>query len=380
MDTSGGQPSAPLGQLLLQRSHEFDFFQAVRLCLRLFPKSLEPGSFGVPSQEAIFFSQLNSFCFPPAVIHNIHDSSRDKERLFSVAPLHMTVTVLGLTGYSGLLPWFYTRLLIQEKFRNTGGGNPNPYLAEFLDCFNHRLVSLQYRAWEKHRLHVWYERRPLQLRDPNSIAAYLLALLGLAAPSVCDRLQVRDAILLGQAGVLAALPRSPRALKILLRTHFGVAVEVLQFQGRWCRLRVSEMCTLGGKGDQARLGSGGALGREIWYPQASFRIRLKLSTFKEFLAFCPGQKRFAELTDLVDFFTRGMYQEFEIELLIPEGKVPSCRLTKLHVATAPRLGWVGWLGNDRKKGRTISKKKGFKSVVFHSNDPKACRSGRSVAL
>ena len=281
----------------------------------------------------------------------------------------MAVTVLGLTGYAGLLPWFYTRLLIDETFKaNTASGPSQPF-AEFLDCFNHPLISLQYRAWEKHRLQIPYERNPLQLADRASIGGYVLALLGLSTPSVQDRLEVSEAALAGQAGALAVLPRSALALRFLLRNYFGVATDILQFQARWCRLRPSEVSVLGGKRDQNRFG-GAVLGRAIWYPQASFRVCLKVASLREFVNFRPGGKRFGELIELVEFFTRGIYQEFEVELLLPECAMPSCRFAKSRSAIAPRLGWVGWLGH-RRKHRPVRGTGGSKSVVFRSDDPRA---------
>ena len=372
MATSGGQPGSSLSLALLQKSHEFDFFQAVRLCLRLNPERLEPGGFGLPSQEAVRFYQLNSFSFPPAVIDRIDELSRYQRRSSSPVPFHMTVTVLGLTGYAGLLPWFYTRLLIEGNPEKKTDSRPDQAFAEFLDLFNHRMVSLQYRAWEKHRPHVPYERRSLPRRSRSSLADYLLALLGLSEPSVRERLQVPDPVLLGHLGILSAIPRSAAGLKHLIRSHFGLlAVDVLEFQGRWCGLRPSERSVLGGGGDQSRLGTGAVLGRGIWYPQASFRIRVGRLSFKDFLSFGPGQKRFGELIDLVEFFTRGVYQEFEVELLLSGDQVPSSRFMKPRFKSAPRLGWVGWLGEDRRKKRQTRKNQAPKSVVFRSSDPRA---------
>jgi type VI secretion system protein ImpH len=364
MATTSGQTSPPLGLTLLQKVHEFEFFQAVRLCLRLMPDRSQPGGFDGPSREAIHFSQLNSFVFPPAVVQQLreHPSHREDD---GSTKLNMQVAVLGLTGYSGLLPWFYTRLLIDAE--SAGSSKPDQALADFLDLFNHRLISLQYRAWEERHLHIGYERKLPQ----SSITGYLLALLGVAAPSVRERLEVPDPVLLGSSGLLSSIPRSVSGLKQLLRNRMGIQVEVADFQGRWCHLRPAEQTRLGPRSDQNRLGSAGILGRRVWYPQASFRIKVGPLSFREFLSFRPGSRRFAELIDLVEFFTRGTYEEFEVELLLLADQVPSCRFISNRFDTAPRLGWMGWLGEKRSQGGRRLKSAKLRSVVFRSTDPRA---------
>lgn len=363
MATTGGQPSAALETALVEKSHEFDFFQAVRLCLRLRSKLAAPGQFALPSQEALRFRQINSFTFPPAVVDSIQELHKWRQD-GSLAPFEIALTVLGLTGYAGLLPWFYTKLLIEEQAA-TQSRKPSQAFAAFLDIFNHRLISLQYCAWEKHRPYVSYERNPQDLLRPGSLPSYLSALLGLAQHSVRDRLRVPDSVLLGYVGIFGSIPRSLAALRHLL-LRFEVPVEVLAFQGRWSRLRASESAILGKSDDSVRLGEGATLGREIWYNQASFRIRLGPLSVHDFKAFQPGRARFGELVDLVNYFTRGQYEEFEVELLLRKEEVPFCYLKKNTFGTAPRLGRLGWLGENCK-----TRQRTDRSVVLRSNDRRA---------
>ena len=52
-----------------------------------------------------------------------------------------------------MLPYCYTELIL-ERLREK-----DTSFASFLDIFNHRMISLFYRAWEKYRFPVTYYRR-----------------------------------------------------------------------------------------------------------------------------------------------------------------------------------------------------------------------------
>ena len=65
----------------------------------------------------------------------------------------MLVAFLGLTGPSGVLPPHYTA---HADARVCAAKDTS--LRDLLDMFNHRLISLFYRAWEKYRLPFAYER------------------------------------------------------------------------------------------------------------------------------------------------------------------------------------------------------------------------------
>ena len=90
---------------------------------------------------------------------------------------------LGLTGPSGALPRHYTELLLQ-RIREKDFS-----LRDFLDLFNHRLISLFYRAWEKYNWPVAYERSQLDNPggepDPVTRSVYCLVGMGTTA-SVVD--------------------------------------------------------------------------------------------------------------------------------------------------------------------------------------------------
>ena len=124
----------------------------------------------------------------------------------------MTVAFMGLTGPSGVLPLFYTKLLMER--RKAGDRT----LAAFLDLLNHRLISLFYRAWEKYHVIVPYERG-----EDDRFSRSLFHLIGLGTRGLRDRHDFPDEALLFYAGHFARRRRPAVVLEDVLRDAFGHA-------------------------------------------------------------------------------------------------------------------------------------------------------------
>src|SRR5262249_1452657 len=123
-----GLMDSEIAELLLTQPSSFGFFQAVRLLERLNPDRQPVGKFVPPSSEAVHFAAHASPPFPASEIQSI---TREDDK-----PLQMTVNFMGLTGPLGVMPLYYTEL-IASRLREGDRA-----LADFLDIFNHRLISL----------------------------------------------------------------------------------------------------------------------------------------------------------------------------------------------------------------------------------------------
>jgi type VI secretion system protein ImpH len=306
---------------LRDHPNAFEFFQAVRLLERLNPSRRPVGLFSDPSEEVARFAVTPDTAFPASEIQSLE--------LANGAPARLMVNFMGLTGPEGVLPYAYT-LLIAERLRARDSA-----LRDFLDLFHHRIISLFYRAWEKYRFAVSYERD-----QKDRMTQHLKDLVGIGAEALQGRLPVRDEALLFYTGILAPQQRSAAALQQLLADYFDVPVEVEQFVGGWYPLAPGGRCNLGEEDDASeQLGWGAVAGEEVWDPQARVRIRLGPLPRSQYDQFLPTGSAHEPLRTLTRFFT-GDQLDFEVQLILARDEVPACVLG----ADAPSpLGWCTWM-------------------------------------
>jgi type VI secretion system protein ImpH len=319
----------PLEDVLFEEGYRFDFFQAVRVLERLYPERQPVGRDANPSDEAVRFRSHLSLSFPPSAIYEI---ARAED---GGGPARMTVAFMGLTGLLGVLPRHYTELLLERMRRKDEG------LRDFLDLFNHRLISLFYRAWEKYRFPIAYERAVSKGEGDDRFTRHLFDLIGLGTKGLRGRLEVEDEPLLFYTGLLAQHPRSASALEGLLKDYFEVPVTVTQFIGQWLPLSEANRSRLGWGEVNNALGVSAVAGKHVWDQQAKFRLQLGPLTFTEFRRFLPSSDGFRTLVAITRL-SAGEEFDFDVQLILRGAEVPWCRLggSGEH---AMRLGWSTWL-------------------------------------
>lgn len=319
-----------LDRQLYDSSFRFEFFQAVRLLERLHPERRRVGRHETSDEEVIEvvrFRSRQGLGFPASEIHDITPGEADADG--PGTPATMWVNFMGLTGVQGPMPRPYSELLADSTMR----AQTAP-LAAFLDVFNHRLVSLFYRAWEKYRFAVAYERG-----GQDAFSQYLYCLIGLGTPALQGRLHIDDQILLYYAGLIAKRPRCAVALEGILEDYFGVPVQVVQFQGEWFEMNADLLSSLGESGQNNQLGVNAVLWERIFDPQARFRINVGPLTYAQFTDFMPGADGHVHLVELTRFFV-GEDVNFEVRPILRREEVP---WWELGGDRAMRLGWSIWM-------------------------------------
>jgi type VI secretion system protein ImpH len=323
--------SPGLTRLLQDKGYKFDFFQAVRLLQRERPDRDAVGTGDDPRREAVKFQSHVSLGFPPSDVVDI-DPGQDGD-----GSSEMTVSFMGVASplSYGSLPLPYTEMVLgQER-------NKDFALSRFLDLFNHRLISLFYRSWEKYRFAVAYERSPSGKKGVFEKAVF--ALMGLGSNELTGQLKMDEKALLARAYAVRGRSISAAGLAELIRNYFQIPVTVQQFFPWWYTIEDSERCRLGVS--SCGLGLDIHLGRQVRLAQS--RIRLKLgplnwSQFQEFLPAGRGARPLAEMTAL----SVGPEFDFDCQLVLKASEAPGLRLGKGSGYGPPRLGWTTWLHCD----------------------------------
>jgi type VI secretion system protein ImpH len=320
-----------LGRSLREHPGRFEFFQLVRLLIRLNPGKAIPGLWGPPARESVRFSVNNSLAFPPSQIHSLE--------MPESGPAKISLNFMGLTGPAGLLPFAYTEL-VRDRARAK-----DRTLEAFLDLFNHRMISLFYQAWEKYRFFVTYERD-----QKDRFSKYLMSFVGLGTKGLEKRQDaVLDESFLFYSGLLALQPRSAQALEQILSDYFGVETEVEQFVGAWHTVPADDQCSLDtGKEFSEQLGLGAIAGDEIWDHQSRARVRMGPMPMEKYLDFLPTGRAFEPLKKLVRFFS-GNELEFEVQLILKREDVPYCEMGREGGISF--LGWTTWMKSGPALGR-----------------------------
>ncbi|MDA1013746.1 MAG: type VI secretion system baseplate subunit TssG [Planctomycetota bacterium] len=344
-----------IDELLEEAPYRFEFFQAVRLLARMFRDRDPVGRQSVPRNEIVRFRAHQSLEFPASQIQSAKFDTEPGH------PVELHVNFMGMTGPIGALPQWYTETVVQRMAMK------DHTLREFLDIFNHRLISLFYRAWEKYRF--WLRHEDVVQQEANALKAgeakqrgfviderpaldrfsqCLLELTGAGPPSIRYQMQVRnrleprheirDETLRFYAGLLAQSHRSAVALEAILTDYFQVPVAIRQFQGQWLVLDESERTKIGKQ--NRRLGRETVVGRRVWDAQSKFRVQVGPLTYQEFQRLIPVGDAHRPLTEFVRFYV-GPEFDFDVELVLLADEVPQCRLGSGALIRAA-LGWNTW--------------------------------------
>jgi type VI secretion system protein ImpH len=314
-----------LQQLMKDEPYSFRFFQMVRLLGRLYPERKPVGIFATPSDELVRFSAMPSLTFPASEIQSY--APQDEE------PGRLDVNFMGLNVVNGPMPRSYTAALLERKRAKDRAS------LEFFDIFNHRIISLFYRAWKRYRFFIAYE---MTGQGDDEITQRLYDVVGLGTPGLRNRMAIPDEAAIYYAGIVGNQIRSAEGLKQVLGHYFGVPVEIRQFTGGWERLPDAQQTFLRESASFSEsLGVGTVVGDEVWNQQGAMTVRLGPMRLEQYRQFLPGARGQMELESWLAFYSRREF-DFVVQLVLDREEVPHTVLLNERENSA-RLGYESWL-------------------------------------
>lgn len=315
------QSDPSLGSRLFEEFFRFSFFRAVTLLERFSPESKGLGEAMDPGEEAVRFTVKPGLSFPPSDIAGL--CARDSKK-----PTEMEVSFMGLTGPSGVLPNWYTELMLER----VKAGDLT--LVDFLNIFQHRLITLFYLAWKRTRLTASFEDG-----GRDRLSSYLLSLIGLGTEGMRGRIGVPEESLIFCSGLLGRSVPTAASIETAVRYMADADAEVEQFVDRMVPLDPSDFTAIGNA--NATLGEGAVCGSFVHDCQSKFRVRIGPVGYRRYCRLLPGSDLLKAVFALVRYMV-GIEYEFEILVVLMAEEAPACRLGAVS-PDSPRLGWSTWL-------------------------------------
>lgn len=299
----------------------FGLFAALRLLEQAFPQQPRLGESRKAADDAIRLGHKPHLVFAPSDVASYDEDDAGRRYLEQHS--------FGLFGPNGPLPIHVTELAYERR-RHVDDST----VVDFMNVFQHRLISLFYRAWANSDPTTSFDRP-----ESDHFLMYVGATFGLGPATARDRDTVSDYAKLSRAALFAQQTRSAPALQAILADYFELPARIEEFTGAWLTVPPELRCRLGR--DPATLGDGAFLGSAVWQSQHKFEIVFGPLTLARLETFLPGARGLRELQALVRLFTNDEWT-WQLRLLLLPEEIPRTRL-----GLEGKLGWTSWLGTHQ---------------------------------
>jgi type VI secretion system protein ImpH len=344
---------------------EYEFTALVRELLDQLAPAAPPGEVGVPADERIRFATNPSLGFPRSDVQSV------EWREGPEGPPHARVEVnfMGLHGTASPLPLHMVSTVLRDL--------PEPEglrVLDFLDLFDHRMVSFLYRAQQKYRHALRFDAE-----GNDEFTRRVLALGGVDADELRRAIGLPVRHLLRGLGVLASPRRSASGLESLLRACFPeVPVGVRCCVPRRVEIPADQRLYLspprqtqpGVGGEMRGLGRDTCIGSSRMDASSAFRVELGPMARAPFQAFLPGEQGYDTLVRLTRAYVHEPH-DFDVELRLHPTQRP---LMRLAPEQGLRLGQTTWVSpTDDHEGVTR-----LRAPVAHSQMPTTPAAARAA--
>ncbi|WP_440974596.1 type VI secretion system baseplate subunit TssG [Pseudomonas koreensis] len=278
---------APVALTLSQRlrcePQAFELLQALLLLEREQPQAESLGSGTSPQAEALKLRGPLTPLFPTSQIENLREAPGE--------PLTLDTPMFGLGGPDGPLPYAYQEWL-QQRARAKDHAP-----AEFLDLFQHRLLSLLYKVMRKHRVALGFVTP-----GASPVQAQLRALSGLLPKALQERQAIPDCAVLACTALYADGRRSLAGFAAIVREQFAVPVELSAYEGAWREIPQASRSLMKAGGRNLQLGRTAVAGTRVWDEHAGIRLTLGPLPSAQAAPFLPDGEAHPALASLAALY------------------------------------------------------------------------------
>ena len=320
------QPPDPVAALaaLEARPERFTLFAALRLLEAVHGDRPRLAESRKAADDAVRLRQPPHLIFAPSDVSGFTRDPQGRPSLDQYS--------FGVFGPNGALP-----LHLTEYAHERENQHDDPTFTDFINAFQHRLISLFYRAWADSDPAANFDRPA-----GDRFAGQVGALIGMGTAGARGRDAVPDYAKLSRCGIFSLKTRSASGLQALLEDYFELPVRIEEFVGDWLEIPRDEVCRLGQDPAQASLGAGATLGGASWQCQQKFEIAIGPLPFATFSQFLPGTRALRELGALVRLYTNDEW-DWQLRLSMQDREVPPACL-----GVQGKMGWTTWLGQPQR--------------------------------
>lgn len=229
---------------------------------------------------------------------------------------------IGFLGINGPLPIHLTEYAIERR-----DFHRDHTFGEFLDVFNHRFISLFYRAWADSQPSVSHDRV-----EQDHFKDKVAAIAGKPA-QLADTFNQQDNLHHYLAGLLSHKNHSGKVLTQLLAEYLQLPVDLTEFEGKWFDMPSSAQTKLGLA--NGALGVETIIGNRTFQRSFSFSVNIGPVSLERYMNLINNDSKFNKLIELTRNFV-GFEYEFSIKIYL---KAQQSRPAKLGMA---RLGYTSW--------------------------------------
>lgn len=337
----------PLVASLLARAPQMNFMQLCQLFEVSAPQRPGFGTRDTPEHEPLRFRPRARVGFPAGEVASVEFDAEGVSHGPNAPPTVRT-TFMGLYGVDAAMPSH----MIDDIVLRTEG---HEALEAFLDQFNHRFVTLLYRAWKKYRYPVGF--RP---GGTDAHSRKLLSLAGFGWGEKPARAGLPDSRVLALLGLLIQRTRTPEGLAgVVALAVPGVEVRVDEFfpivkgAGRPQPL-TSAASASGVQGESGRRGLGGGyvLGTRLMYRSRAARVTLRPASAEQAHDLLPGARLHRELMAFICLYV-GTKADVFLRMEVSSRIVPAPRIGVPRDGPPPRLAWTTVLPSVDERRITI---------------------------